>query len=228
MSARSLRRNGITTCNSNQLWSVEPAQASGDAVTSSGHSSCRGQTQVAWASWVSGFAPPQEGKSALASQRMTPGQKCSFRCVQSPRQTAVLSCPGYCSSLAADIARSFVMLRNRCNQYHLMVKTLSNCCGQFLSFGEQIEFSLPEGAAFRNVEQDFWVEKWSPINDTGPNCLAFAQLQTATAVTPGLDSGWNSEVLLLKYIYPILWERQQTFSMGTKSKGTSQEAPMLP
>lgn len=158
---------------------------------------------------------------------MTPGQKCSSRPVQSPRQTPVLSWLGYCFSLSAHIPRSFVMLRNRCDQNHLMVAALSNCCGQFLGFGEQIVFSLPEGATFRNTEQHFWVEKWSQINDERPsstNYLAFAQ--TATAVTTGLDSAWHSGVLLLKYIQPILWERQQVFSVGTKSKGTRQEALM--
>lgn len=88
-----------------------------------------------------------------------------------------------------------------------MVVALSNCQGQFLSSGEQIDFSLLEGSKFRNVEQDFWIEEQSPINDVGPSsttCLAFAQLQTATPITTGLVSGWNSEVPVLKYIHPIL------------------------
>lgn len=58
-------------------------------------------------------------------------------------------------SPSAAIGRSFVTLGNRCNQNHLMVVALFNCRGQFLSSGEQIDFSLLEGSKFRNVEQDF-------------------------------------------------------------------------
>lgn len=105
---------------------------------------------------------------------------------------------------SAAIERSFVTLRNRCNQNHLMVAALSNCYEQFLNFREQIDFSLLKGSKFRNIQQDFWVEEWSLISDVGPSsttCLAFAQLQTP--VTTGLGSGWNSEVPVLKYIYPL-------------------------